>query len=89
MSRGKEGPASLNELMGKQGGELTLDNLPGILGEKMPEIPLDRVGRFRLSRALKNRFGDGFRNIPGVKSLLKDFDKKMKFDVLTKANRRK
>lgn len=90
MARDRESPASLNELMGKAGGsEISLDSLPELLGDRMPELPLDRVGRFRLQRALKNRFGEGFRNIPGVKGLLKEFDKRMKFSVLIKVNRSK
>jgi len=88
MSRDSEKPASLNEMMGK-GTEISLDNVSEFLGEKMPELPLDRVGRLRLQRALKNRFGEGFRNIPGIKKLMNDFDKKIRFQALIKANGRR
>lgn len=73
---------SLNELMGKAGskaGNMSLDDLKDILGERMPEMPRNQVGRFRLIRSLKQRFGDGFRNIPGVKGLIKEFDEDIEF----------
>lgn len=76
MSRPK---ATLNEVMGGSGGQKTgrapsLENLHELLGEKMPKIPLNGVGRVRLIQALKNRFGVGYRNLPGISDMLKDFD---------------
>lgn len=72
--------ASLSEIMGKtgasvvQGGKkLSFDHLPEILGERMPEIPFDAIGEFRLTTALRNVWGDGFRNIPGYKDIMSDF----------------
>ncbi len=71
-------PASLNELMGKEGSkaenDFDLSDLPDLLGEKMPELPKNRLGRFRLLNALQLRFGPGFRNIPGIKKILSQFD---------------
>lgn len=84
-------PASLGELMGKgfeHRTKVAFSDLPKLLGEKMPEIKFDRVGRLRLMNALEMRFGKGFRNIPGLKSLLDDFDKEIKTESLVKLNRR-
>lgn len=75
--------ASLAEIMGKkgaEGGKLTLSNLREVLGDTMPEIPHDAVGRHRLVVALKQRFGDNFRNIPGVIGLLAEFDENCAFE---------
>lgn len=72
--------ASLSEIMGKSGaehgssGNLTLKALPEILGDAMPHLPQNSVGRYRLLRSLKARFGPNFRSLPGVTDLLKEFD---------------
>ncbi len=74
---------SLNELMGKSGGQsstISLKDLPELLGEKMQEMPRNQVGKFRLLRALKERFGNGFRNIPGVRDIMKEFDDDIQFE---------
>ena len=89
MARDKDKPATLNELTGKDGPAMRLEELPKILGEKMPELPFDSRGKIRLMRALKNRFGEGFKNIPGVKGILKDFEREMKVARLIKMNRRR
>lgn len=78
------GPASLNELLGSGKSapkEISLDNLGEVLGEKMPEIQFSPVGRMRLMTALRNRFGDGFRNIPGISKVIKEFDHHADFNV--------
>lgn len=77
---------SLNELMGKGGEaaksrELSLNDLPELLGDAMPVIDKTPVGRLRLVSALRNRFGDQWRNIPGVSSIMKEFDEEAKFRV--------
>ena len=53
-------PASLGELLGSASDkkELGLKDLPEILGEKMPDLPKNRIGKFRLLNALQNRFGN-------------------------------
>lgn len=75
---------SLSELMGKSGsqksGSLSLDHLPDILGESMPDLPRNNVGRFRLVRALQQRFGKNFRSLPGVSNLITEFDKDMELE---------
>jgi hypothetical protein len=77
---------SLAELMGRnaatkgESGKLCLDDLHEILGESMPELPRTAVGRHRLVRALQQRFGANFRNLPGVGDLIKDFDAELGFE---------
>lgn len=72
--------ASLAELMGitasKAGGQgsLTLEQLPEILGDSMPALPKNAVGRHRLIRSLQQRFGSNWRGLPGVSDLVKQFD---------------
>jgi len=78
--RAKGGNATLGELIGGHNQEMSLTNIGDILGEKLPELPKNSVGRFRLVKALQQRFGDGFRNIPGVSNILKDFDEDIRFD---------
>lgn len=66
---------SMNEVMGKAGAQkITLERLPEILGEKMPRLPLNRVGKVRLIQALRNRYGASYRNLPGVSDVLKEFE---------------
>jgi hypothetical protein len=79
--REKGGNASLGELMGgAESSSMKLANLKDVLGEKMQDMPRNAVGRFRLVKALQQRYGDGFRNIPGVKGLIKEFDDEVEFD---------
>ena len=90
--RGSVKPASLSELMGEgyeHRTQLTLDDLPKLLGEKMPEISYDRVGKYRLVNALSQRFGPGYGNIPGVKHILEHFEKEMHVESVARMNRRK
>lgn len=75
--------ASLAELMGSKASEerLSLKQLPAILGEAMPEMPKNAVGRHRLIRALQQRFGKNFRSLPGVTDLVKEFDDQIDLEV--------
>lgn len=76
---------SLNELMGKAAGsgskKLTLDDLGELLGERMPKLQFSPVGRLRLTTALRNRFGDNYRNLPGIDEIMKEFDDHANFNV--------
>jgi hypothetical protein len=74
---------SLNELMGKKGGKknLSVSDLPDLLGERMPKIDYTPVGKFRLVTALRNRFGENYRQLEGIESLLADFDRESSFNV--------
>jgi len=81
-------PASLAELLGKDAGSsLGMADLPSLLGEKMPELPKNRIGKFRLTNALKLRFGPGFRNIPGIKNILEEFEHDMETENIVKMNK--
>lgn len=77
---------SLAEIMGKTGaqlggnGKLSLDVLPDLLGEGMPELPRNSVGRHRLIRSLQQRFGANFRSLPGVKDLVREFDESVRYE---------
>lgn len=83
MSKGR---VSLQEIMGKsaaaKGEGLSLKDLPEILGDGMPELDMSPVGRIRLIRALKQRFGDNFRSLPGLKGIVKEFDSRAKAEVV-------
>lgn len=85
--RSKDKPASLSELLGKDANkDLSLKDLSKILGEKMPELPKNRIGRFRLLNALKVRFGSGYKNIPGVKNIISEFDEAIQTENVIKMN---
>lgn len=75
--------ASLNELMGKSGEkkDLGLDDLQELLGDRMPNIEFSPVGRLRLITALRNRFGDNYRQLKGISGILKEFDEESKFNI--------
>lgn len=77
--------ASLAELMGSAGaaggGKLSLKQLPDILGDGMPELPRNPVGRHRLIRSLQQRYGKNFRSLPGVKDLVKEFDADIELEI--------
>lgn len=80
------GKSSLNELMGSSGEKakakkLTLADLESLLGERMPKLEFSPVGRFRLTTALRNRFGDAYRNLPGIDDILHEFDKEATYNV--------
>lgn len=68
--------------------KLTLEDLPKILGHKMPEIGYDRVGRLRLHHALEQRFGKDYVNMPHIKDLMDQHASMMKTHALIAANRR-
>lgn len=73
---------SLAEAMGTTASQgLSLDRLPEILGEAMPDLPRNGVGRHRLIRSLRNRFGSNFRSLPGVTDLVKEFDGEIQYEA--------
>jgi len=81
-----KGKVTLNEMMGERGEKggakkLSLDDLSTILGERMPKLEFSPVGRLRLTNALRLRFGDQYRNLPGITDIIKDFDKEAAFSV--------
>lgn len=68
--------------------KLTLQDLPKILGHKMPEITYDRVGRLRLHNALQARFGSDYMNMPHIQDLMKQHEEASKVQAKIKAHRR-
>jgi len=83
--------ASLGELMGEgyeHRTELSCEDLPKLLGDKMPVITYDRVGKLRLVNALHQRFGPGYNNLPHVKQIMDHFEKEMHAETVVKLNRR-
>jgi hypothetical protein len=77
---------SIGELMGgsgekAKGRKLTLDDLGNLLGERLPKLEFTPVGRLRLTTALRNRFGDQYKNLPGINDILSDFDSEAKLNV--------
>lgn len=77
---------SLAELMGRAGAakserKLTLDDLGDLLGERLPKLEYTPVGRMRLANALRNRFGDNYRQLPGIDDVMKEFDDLAKFEI--------
>lgn len=85
--RSSDKPASLAELTGKSSGALGLHDLPRLLGDKMPEMPFNRIGKYRLHNALHLRFGPSYRNIPGVSGIIHEFEKNMKTENVVKMNK--
>ena len=85
--------ASLGELMGEEASEghkkFTMEDLPEMLGEKMPELSFDRVGKIRLLNALQKRYGMEFMNLPGIKDILKQFDSEIEYHSILKSKRSK
>jgi hypothetical protein len=78
--------ASLAELMGgvsakAESRKLSLDDLSDMLGEKLPKLEFTPVGRLRLTTALRNRFGDGYKNLPGISDIMHEFDQEANFNV--------
>lgn len=77
---------TLNEIMGIKGGDakkrkLTLNDLEDLLGERMPKMEYSPVGRLRLTTALRNRFGDSYRNLPGIDDVMREFEDHVKFNI--------
>lgn len=61
--------------------KLGLDDLENLLGERLPKLEFSPRGRLRLLTAFQKRFGDSYRNLPGVDDILKEFDDEAKFNV--------
>lgn len=81
-----KGKTTLNEIMGKQGDQfaksgIDFSDLPALLGDGMPELKFTALGRVRLMRALQQRFGSGYRNVPGIAKLMKRFDEEAKTEL--------
>ena len=88
--RSADKPASLGELLGGEAdqGEMSVKDLPKLLGEKMPELPRNRIGKFRLVSALQQRFGPGYGNIPHISKILKEFDDEVELENVVRQNKK-
>jgi hypothetical protein len=78
--------ASINELMGLNGDKakesgIDFKDLPELLGEQMPVLGFHTLGRVRLIRALRQRFGPNFRAIQGIRELIDKFDHESKVSL--------
>lgn len=77
---------TLNELMGSSGEvgksrKLSVSDLENLLGERMPKLEYSPIGRLRLTTALRNRFGDNYKNLPGIDDVLREFDDHARFNI--------
>ena len=81
-------PAGLGELLGSAASkqDMSLKDLPELLGEKMPDLPRTRIGKFRLVNALSQRFGPGYKNIPMVSKIIEEFDEEVKLENVIRQN---
>ncbi len=82
----KKANLTLGEVLGKQGEQshaqgLELRHLPDLLGEGMPKLEFHALGRVRLMRALRQRFGENFKNVPGIQGLIQKYDKETKIEA--------
>lgn len=46
---------------------------------QLPEIDASQVGRIRLLRTLRNKFGTSFKSIPAVKAAIDHYDNEVKY----------
>lgn len=58
---------------------LDLSRYSKVLGDGLPHIKPDKVGRFRLLQHLRNKYGASYRNFPGVQEVIDYFDGEHKF----------
>lgn len=82
----KHGNITLNELMGQKGDHvkdhgLDFEDLKLLLGERMPHLQFDPLGRHRLIHALRDRFGANYKNMPEIQGILSKFDEHAKREV--------
>lgn len=59
---------------------------------ELPSLPVSEVGRNRLVKSLKYKLGESYRNMGGIKDILKSFDDELEYQrqlVRAKRNGRK
>lgn len=59
--------------------KMKMDHAHAALGDFMPEIHATEIGKHRLHTALKNRFGENYKNIPQVKAAIHEFDEQRNY----------
>lgn len=62
--------------------KLNLTPFRQVLGEDIPDLPLNKIGRFRLLQALRRKFGISFKNVGQAKKLLDMFDRQLKISKM-------
>lgn len=90
----KKANLTLGEVLGKKGEDahsrgIELSDLPALLGEGMPKLEFHALGRIRLMRALRARFGENFKNVPGIQQVIAKFDHEAKIEMQHHLLRRK
>jgi hypothetical protein len=75
----KTGPMLMKDMMAsKAPGQFDSSGLEESLGEDVPQLPLTKVGKFRLQQFLRRKFGAGWRNVSQAKGILSRFEMAMK-----------
>ncbi len=82
----KKANLTLGEVMGRKGEHaqehgLELTDLKELLGEGMPKLEFHALGRVRLMRALRQRFGDNYQSVPGIQGVIKKFDHEARIEM--------
>lgn len=57
-----------------------LSKFNDLVGEDMPEITPDKIGKFRVYQILRRRFGVNFKNHPAAKQVLTHFENEVKMN---------
>lgn len=60
---------------------LELNDLHDLLGEGMPKLEFHALGRVRLMRALRQRFGENYKSVPGIQDVISKFDHESKIEL--------
>lgn len=58
--------------------KLNMEPFRQVIGDDCPDLPLNKIGRFRLAQALRRKFGAGYRNVGQAEKLMKYFDRQLK-----------
>jgi hypothetical protein len=75
----KTGPLLMKDMMAaKNPGSFDSSGLEESLGDDIPQLPLTKVGKFRLQQFLRRKFGAGWRNVSQAKNILSRFEMAMK-----------
>lgn len=75
----KTGPLLMKDMMNsKNPGMFDSSGVAEDVGEDVPNLPLTKVGKFRLQQFLRRKFGAGWRNVASAKSIMARFEAAMK-----------
>lgn len=61
----------------KKPGMFDVSGIREEVGEDVPNLPLTKVGKFRLQQFLRRKFGVGWRNVSQAKDILSRFEAAM------------